>query len=45
MKKQMGFRIDKEMAKELNVMLAKKDITFQEYIVELIKKDMDKENE
>lgn len=40
MKKQMGFRIDKEEAKKLQIMLTLEELSFQDYIVSLIKKDM-----
>ena len=40
MKKQMGFRIEKEIAKELQIMLTLEEMSFQDYIVALIIKDL-----
>lgn len=40
MKKQMGFRIEKEIAKELQIMLTLEEMSFQDYIVTLIIKDL-----
>lgn len=40
MKKQMGFRIDKEIAKKLQIMLTLEELSFQDYIVNLIIKDL-----
>ena len=40
MKKQMGFRIEKEIAKELQIMLTLEELSFQDYIVNLIIKDL-----
>lgn len=40
MKKQMGFRIDKEIAKKLQIMLTLEELSFQDYIVNLITKDL-----
>lgn len=40
MKKQMGFRIEKDIAKELQIMLTLEEMSFQDYIVALIIKDL-----
>lgn len=41
MKKQMGFRINKEVAKKLQIMLTIEEMSFQDYIVALIMKDLE----
>lgn len=40
-RKHLAIRMDQDEHKKLKVMLAEEDLKFQEYIMELIKKDME----
>ncbi|MGL5190772.1 MAG: hypothetical protein ACRC7S_14100 [Cetobacterium sp.] len=41
-RKHLAIRMDKDEHKELKIMLAKKDLKFQEYVLDLIRKDINK---
>ncbi|HSQ89178.1 hypothetical protein [Romboutsia sp.] len=45
MRKQLGVRIDENEYKKIKIMLVEENKTFQDYVLELIRKDMEeKEN-
>ena len=41
-RKHLAIRMDHDEHRELKIMLAKKDLKFQEYVLNLIRKDMNK---